>query len=364
MKKRVLIIGGYGNFGSFITRQLIEESNLQIIIAGRSIDKANALAGELAFSGVVETATLDINAGLTETLARIKPDIVIHTSGPFQFQDTHVANACISQGCHYIDLADGRTFVENIIQLDERAREKGVLVISGASSVPCLTSALVDHYHPEFQTLDELDYGITTAQKTNRGIATTAAILSYTGKAFKTLIKGHMTQVFGWQNLHVRKYPELGYRLLGNCEVPDLGLFPERYPDLKTVRFYAGLELPFLHVTLWAISWLVRMRLIKNLEYWAPMLLKISYLFDRLGTADSGFHMHLSGIDQNGSNKTIKFNLTARAGDGPYIPCMPAILMARKLANGEMQATGAHACIGFISLDEYLEALSVQPETN
>jgi saccharopine dehydrogenase-like NADP-dependent oxidoreductase len=357
MKKRILIIGGYGNFGSFITRQLAQENNLQIIIAGRSIDKACKLAGEPAFSGGVETAAVDINANLAEALARIKPDIVIHTSGPFQFQDYHVAKACIAQGCHYIDLADGRTFVENIITLDEQAREKGVLVISGASSVPCLTSALVDHYHHEFQTLEELDYGITTAQKTNRGLATTSAILSYTGKAFKTLIKGQMRDVYGWQNLHFRKYPELGYRLLGNCEVPDLALFAQRYPDLKTLRFYAGLELPFIHITLWAISWLVRLRLIKNLENWAPMLLKTSYLFDWLGTANSGLHMHLTGIDQNGSNKTIKFNLTARAGDGPYIPCMPAILMAKKLASGEVQTRGAHACMGFISLDEYLGAL-------
>jgi len=357
MKKRVLIIGGYGNFGSFITRELAQESNLQIVIAGRSLDKANRLADEYGLSSHIETIALDINTNLAEVLAVVKPDIVIHTSGPFQSQNYHVASACIVQGCHYIDLADGRSFVENITTLDERAREKEVLVISGASSVPCLSSALVDHYAGEFQTLEELDYGITTAQKTNRGLATTTAILSYTGKAFKTLIKGKMRDVYGWQNLHVQKYPGLGYRLLGNCEVPDLGLFPKRYPNLKTVRFYAGLELPFIHMTLWAISWIVRIGVIRKLETWAPMLLKTSFLFDRVGTANSAFHMHLSGKAKNGISKTIEFNLTARAGDGPYIPCMPAILMTKKLANGEVQARGAHACMGFISLGEYLGAL-------
>jgi len=357
MKKRVLIIGGYGNFGSFITRQLVRENNLQVIIAGRSLDKANQLADELDNASNVETVTLDINANLAEALAEIKPDIVIHTSGPFQSQDYHVASACIAQGCHYIDLADGRTFVENITTLDDQAREKDVLVISGASSVPCLSSALVDHYNKEFKTLEELDYGITTAQKTNRGLATTAAILSYTGKPFKTLIRGQMREVYGWQSLHIRKYPDLGYRLLGNCEVPDLALFPKRYPDLKTVRFYAGLELPFIHVTLWAISWAVRMGVIRKLESWAPMLLRTSFLFDRVGTANSAFHMHLSGKDKNGISKSIQFNLIARAGDGPYIPCMPAILMTKKLASGEGLTKGAHACMGFISLDEYLGAL-------
>lgn len=355
--KRILIIGGYGNFGSFITKRLAKETNIQIIIAGRSLKKAQELAEKLETANNPETVMLDIQSALGEALARIKPDIVIHTSGPFQAQGYEVAEACIAQGCHYIDLADGRAFVEGITTLDAKAKEKGALVISGASSVPCLTSALVDHYRGEFQTLESLDYGITTAQKTNRGLATTAAILSYTGMPFLTLIDGKMKTIYGWQGLRARKYPALGWRLLGNCEVPDLGLFPKRYPELKTVRFYAGLEIPFIHITLWMISWLVRIGLIRNLEKAAPLLLKISYLFDWLGTANSGFHMQMSGTGNNGKPKTITFELTARSGDGPYIPCMPAILMAKNLTAGKTAETGAFPCMGFITKDEYLGAL-------
>lgn len=357
MTKRVLIIGGYGNFGSFITKRLAQEENLNIIIAGRSQEKAEKLARELNAAHKPEAVALDIHSGLTDALAEIKPDIVIHTSGPFQMQGYEVAEACIAQGCHYIDLADGRAFVDGITILDAQAKEKGVLVISGASSVPCLTSALVDHYRGEFQILEALDYGISTAQKTARGLATTAAILSYTGKSFKTRIDGTMQNVYGWQSLHVRKYKALGWRLLGNCEVPDLALFPKRYPELKTVRFYAGLEVPFIHLTLWAISWLVRFKLINGLERAAPFLLKTAGWFDWLGTPNSAFHMELSGVGKDDKPKTVKFELTARSGDGPYIPCMPAILMTRKLASGNVKDEGAAPCMGFITLFEYLAAL-------
>lgn len=356
--KRVLIIGGYGNFGTFITKRLAAENNIQVIIAGRSIDKAKKLAATLNATYKPEAVFLDISSNLATSLAEINPDIVIHTSGPFQAQGYEVAKACMAQGCHYIDLADGRDFVEGISMFEDQAKEKNVLIISGASSVPCLTSALVDHYKGEFQVLEALDYGITTAQKTNRGVATTAAILSYTGKPFKTLVNGRMKDVYGWQDVHARKYPELGWRLLGNCEVPDLALFPKRYPDLKTLRFYAGLEIPFIHLSLWGLSWLVRIGLIRKLENAAPLLLKTLYLFDWLGTTNSGFHMTLSGRGYDGTNKTINFELTARSGDGPYIPCMPAILLAIKLASPEIQKTGAYPCLGFISLDEYLAALS------
>jgi len=357
MTTRVLIIGGYGNFGSFITKSLARDQNIQLIIAGRSIEKANALATELEAANRPESIALDITRNLESSLRTISPSITIHTSGPFQKQGYHVANACIEAGSHYIDLADGRAFVAGISRLNQHARDKGVLVVSGASSVPCLTSALVDHYKHEFSSLESLDYGITTAQKTSRGLATTAAILSYTGKPFKTLIDGVMKNVYGWQNLHSRNYPGLGRRLLGNCEIPDLELFPQRYPTLKTIRFYAGLEIPLVHMTLWMISGLVRIGLIRKLERAAPFLLRISFLFDRFGTENSAFHMVLSGADKNGTSKQISFDLTARKGDGSYIPCMPAILLARKLANREIAKTGATPCVDLITLDEYLSAL-------
>jgi hypothetical protein len=223
--------------------------------------------------------------------------------------------------------------------------------------VPCLTSAIIDHYRPQFETLHSLDYGITTAQKTNRGLATTAAILGYTGHSFTTLINGKMQTIYGWQGLHARKYPELGWRLLGNCNVPDLALFPERYPDLQTVRFYAGLEIPLLHLGLWGLSWLVRVGLIRHLEKLAPFLLKSSYLFDAFGTDNSGFHMKLSGTGKDGQPKTIIFEITARSGDGPYIPCMPSILLTRMLKNVNKLKPGAYPCIGLITLKDYLGAL-------
>lgn len=94
---RVLIIGGYGNFGRFISTSLAKESALQLIIAGRSSDKAQALTHELNGDGAqhTEAAALDIHDGLSASLQAIKPDIVIHTSGPFQTQGYNVANACI-----------------------------------------------------------------------------------------------------------------------------------------------------------------------------------------------------------------------------------------------------------------------------
>lgn len=360
MQFRVLVVGGYGNFGGFISRTLAKEAAIQLIIAGRSLTKAEAFCRQLVDDchQSPEAAALDISVDCAENLASLKPDIVIHTSGPFQAQSYAVAQACIEIGAHYVDLADGREFVSQIQQLDGSARERGVLVVSGASSVPCLTAALVDHYLPDFDQLDSLDYGISTAQQSQRGLATTAAILSYTGKAFTTIIKGKTTAIYGWQGLHWRRFRQLGKRPLSYCNIPDLALFPTRYPSLQSIRFYAGLELSIIHVALWGLSWLVRAKLIRNLSAVAPLLLKLSNGFDRFGSDRSGFFLSLSGKDHQGKAKTVNFELTAESGDGVYIPCIPAILLARQLADGKLHQQGAMPCLGLISRDDYLSALA------
>jgi saccharopine dehydrogenase-like NADP-dependent oxidoreductase len=357
MTKRVLIIGGYGNFGSYIARSLADDTNVKLLIAGRSLDKARKFISQFAARNTPEPIFLDIHGDIVSTLADAKPDIVIHTTGPFQNQSYAVVEACIKQGCHYIDLADARRYVTGITQHDAVAKENDLLIVSGASSVPCLTAAIIDHYRQYFQSLEIVEYGISAAQQTNRGLATVSAIFSYVGKPFTTLINGMMQAVYGWQDLHTEKYPELGWRLFGNCDIPDLELFPKRYPVLKTIRFSAGYEVFALHVALWFLSWLVRLKIVSSLERLAPFLLKASFLFDVFGTSRSGLHMFMSGIGNDGTPTVKKFYIIARQGHGPNIPCVPAILLAKGLANGSITTIGARPCLDLIDLATYLDAL-------
>jgi len=357
MPKQVLVIGGYGNFGSFISQELAKSPDIQVIVAGRSREKAEAFGNSLDAANPPIATAFDITNNLSSQLERLDPHVVIHTVGPFQGQSYNVARACIERGCHYIDLADGRDFVGSIDELNAAAIAANVSVISGASSVPCLSSAVVDRYLPKFKRLTSLEYGISTAQHTTRGLATTAAVLSYAGKPFQTLVDGRVLTITGWQDMRTHRFRDLGRRYLANCDIPDLTLFPKRYPTLKTVRFYAGLELSFMQIGLWGLSWLVRLRLIGNLTKWAGFLLKTSFLFDRFGGDESGFFMKMEGMGTEGVVRSIGFELIAKSGHGPLIPCMPAILLAKKLTANTSPKTGATACIGLLTLEEYLGAL-------
>jgi hypothetical protein len=286
---------------------------------------------------------LDIHRDIGARLTKIRPAVVIHTTGPFQSQDHRVARAAISIGAHYLDLADARLFVA---------------VVSGASSVPCLTAAFIDRYRPHFARLESAVYGIAAAQATNRGLGTAAAILSYVGKPFNILHDGVRTRVFGWQGLNGVRYPELGLRLFGYCDIPDLELFPDRYRDLRSLRFVAGHEVKLLHIGTWLLSWVVRLRLVRSLAVYAGRLLRLSFLFDPLGSDKSGFHMFLGGTGQDGNPMSVRVFMVARQVHGPNIPCMPAIILARRIADGKTPQPGARPCLDLIDLDEYLGSIA------
>jgi hypothetical protein len=356
--KRVLIIGGYGNFGGYIARALAGDPNIYLLIGGRSLGKAEQFAASLAAVNQAEGCFVDIDDDLAERLSEIGPGIVIHTTGPFQAQDHRVAKAAIAAGAHYLDLADAREFVATIGKLDAEAKAAGVAVIAGASSVPCLTAAFIDRYRPRFARLESATYGIAAAQATNRGLGTAAAILSYVGKPFTILKNGVRKRVFGWQGLHGVRYPELGLRLFGYCDIPDLELFPKRYPELRELSFAAGHEVKLLHIGTWLLSWIVRLRLVRSLAPHSERLLNWSFLFDPLGSDKSGFHMFLRGTGHDGQPMTIRIFMVARQVHGPNIPCMPAIILARRIAAGERLAPGARPCLDLIELEELLGSIA------
>jgi len=357
----VLILGGYGNFGRHITCALVAKG-ISVVIAGRNKNKAATLANQLG--SLANVATFDVHSQFSQQLATIKPRVVINTCGPFQNSNYQVAETCIAHGVHYIDLADGRAFVPGISVLDARAKQAGVAVISGASTVPGLSSALLEHYKHEFSQIDSLKFGISPGQQAKRGLATTQAIMTYVGKRLNTF-PGIREKTYGWQEIYRQDYPELGKRWMGNCDIPDLDLLPRHY-GIKRIQFSAGLELSFMHLGLWAISWLVRLGIPLNLPRKAATLLKISDWFNAMGSPDGGMHVIITGTKAAREERepqvwTRKWFIIAKDGHGTHIPTIPAIVLAEKLAQmqpGEKEMErGAYPCVGLVSLKDYLKEL-------
>ncbi len=353
-KREVLILGGYGNFGKRIADGLTRHG-VPVVIAGRRLKKAQALCRKLP-KGLARAVQMDVYLDVLGRLRAERPAVVIHTCGPYQGADYSVARACMTVGAAYIDLADGRGYVRDFKALNGEAQDAGITAISGASTVPGLSSAVLSHFRPEFADFDCMDFSISPGQKAERGLATTRSILSYAGKPMRPFA-GH-PKAYGWQDLRRQDYPVMGKRWLANCDIPDLDLLPKNY-GLKSIRFGAGLEVGLLHIGLWILAGIVRVGIPLQLKAMAKPMLFISNLFNLFGSNVGGMHVTLTGEDSGGKAIRRAWAIVAEGGDGPQIPCVPAILLAKRLYEKDPSlAPGAYACVGLITLDDYLAELS------
>ncbi|MEJ8822991.1 saccharopine dehydrogenase NADP-binding domain-containing protein [Variovorax humicola] len=349
---KVLVLGGYGNFGARICRALKTEPQVELLVAGRSESRAREFARTLGkrATGIA----VDVDTGFANTLRALAVELVIHTAGPFQAQGYAIAEATAAAGAHYIDLSDGRRFVCDFpLAMDKVFRSAGRTAISGASTVPALSSAVVGHLCEGWQRIESIDICIAPAQSAPRGGATIAAVLSYCGEKISVWENGQWRARRGWAHPQAVTFARMRPRIGALCDIPDLELFPTHFGVAGRVMFRAALE---VKLTQWGFATLAtaRMaRLIPNPSRFARLLTAASPMFDRLGTQLGGMVVRTAGLDAVGRPVHRAWHIAADNDHGPEIPCMAAIVLARRLAAGGNVPVGAHTGTGLLALSEF-----------
>ncbi len=352
---KVLVLGGYGNFGTRICRALAQDGGTELIVAGRSLVRAQAFASTLP--GGAQGIALDVGApGLAEAIRTSGAGIVIHAAGPFQEKSYTVGHAAAAAGAHYIDLADGRRFVCDFPAAMNSAFVAASRVgVCGASTVPALSAAAVDHLlalEPPLVTVNSIDCCIAPAQTAPRGEATLAGVLSYCGEPVRVWMKGRWQHRRGWGNLTQVQFARIRPRLGALCDIPDLELFPARYTVRQRVHFMAALEVHWAQRIFALLAALRAKRLIGPPARWAKWFNRGGGMFNRFGTSLGGMVVRVQGLDAVGNRHQRTWHITAGDGHGPEIPAMPAVLLARRLAAGGVPA-GAYTSAGLFSLADF-----------
>ncbi len=249
---------------------------------------------------------------------------------PFRAELYSLARAVhVRAGCHYVDLADARAFVTGITQIDREARAAGVSVISGASSVPGLSSAVVEAYVGELATLDAVDIGISPGNGFDPGMVIIVSILGAVGRPFNVL-------VWRWRRTVLRlagAAPSSLPRARRALDEQRRGAGPRpparRHPGRNTARFSAGVEVGMFDLapaggcraSCAPASSAIRGRL-------AAPLLGAKRRLRFLGGDAGGMFVALHGRDAQGEPRSIDWTLIARSGDGPYVPATASAILA------------------------------------
>jgi len=339
---RVLVLGGYGGFGARLSRRLAGDG-WQVMVAGRNGDSAAAMAAQLPGA---QGLAVDRNGDLQAILGQVKPFLLVDAAGPFQGDDGHVVSACIAAGVHYLDLADARDFVAGISSFDRAARAAGVTVVSGGSSVPALSGAVVAELTKGMQTVNDVQMSISASNRATAGASVARAILSYVGRPVRLWRGRRWVTATGWHMLRRETFAVPGTpplnRVVALADVPDHAILPETLPGRPATIFRAGPEFSFQLLALWLLSWPVRWGWLSSLSPLAKWLLPLQGLTAKLGSDRSAMKVVVKGMVGD-EPRIARWTLMAGQGDGPEIPTLAAQLLARDLKAGRFEPGARHA---------------------
>jgi Domain of unknown function (DUF4166)/Saccharopine dehydrogenase NADP binding domain len=360
---KVLILGGYGTFGGRLAQLLAGDARLTLLIGGRSVERAQAFCDRLAPGAARRAVRFDRDGDALAQIRAVNPDLVVDATGPFQcYGDDpyRIIKACLVHGIDYLDLADGSDFVKGVAQFDGEADARGVFILSGVSSFPVLTAAVLRRLAQGLGTLDTITGGIAPSPYAGVGLNVIRAIASYSGKRLALVRGGQpafgvaMTESLRHTISPPGRLPLRNIRF-SLVDVPDLQVLPELWPGLESIWMGAGPVPEILHRMLNGLAWLVRLRLLPSLLPFAFLIHQVSNRV-RWGEHRGGMFVEVVGTTVHGAQVRRSWHLLAEGEDGPLIPSMACQAIIERCLAARRPPAGARAATGDLELEDY-EAL-------
>ena len=358
---RIMVLGGYGTFGRRVVESLIQFPSLNLLVAGRNRHKSAQFCAELDPKGQRTVALSVDRKDISQALERYHPDILIDASGPFQSYGKApyiVPKACIASGVHYLDLADSAPYVDGIKILNDQAKSMGVCVISGLSTCPALTSAVLTEMSQQIE-IERVTAGLAPSPQMHFGLSVIQAMLHMAGDNVQTAQNGTKTEkpyaVALGQSVNHSIAPAgeipLYQRTFMLIDVPELLVLKDRFPSLTQVWFGAGVGTRLWTHILRLLAFLRNRLKTPRLTPLAPIARWVLSNFQH-GEHRGGMFVNVEGTQQ-GNPASACWDLIAEGDDGPKIPVLAVTALIRRWLEGKKPSTGARAAIAELDFDAF-----------
>lgn len=354
---KILILGGYGVFGGRLAHLLADLPEVELLIGGRDLARAQYFCGAYLGQPSVQPVKLDRRT-IAESLHRYRPHLVVDASGPFQDYGDHrygVIEACIAAGIDYLDFADAADFVFGVSQFDEAARKAGVYALSGVSSFPVLTAAVLREMAKSMDIVS-VHGGIAPSPYAGIGLNVMRAVVGYAGAPVKLLRGGVQTHGIGLAESLRYTIAVPGRLPLRNIhfslvDVPDLQVIPPEHATMTDIWMGAGPVPEILHRTLNLLAKARARFRLPSLEPFSRPFYTVLNLM-KFGEHRGGMFVRARGL-RDGRLVEMSWHLLAEGDDGPLIPSMAIEAIIRKVLAGAKPEPGARPATRALNLADY-----------
>lgn len=356
MNKKLLVLGGYGCTGKHICHYVLQETNVDVIVAGRDLSKGEALATELNVQfgkGRVTAATAD--AASTDSLdaAFAGVDMVVVASSTVQYTE-NIARACIKAGTHYFDINISNWKTAVLRKLAPEIEKAGLCFVTDGGFHPGVPAALVRYAARLFDELEHANVASVIQvdwDKYNVTDATTDEMMTeFLNIKSRYYRNGKWHNPKMWGMFDTKKF-EFGKPFGKQTAIPmnldEMECLPESIPSLLETGFFIG---GFNWFTDWIVFPLAMAGMAISKHFTRPMGRMLYWSMCKFSRPPYGTILQLKAHGtKNGHHYALVLQLEHK--DGYVFTAIPVVACLLQLLDGSIQKPGLH-----------LQALMVEPE--
>jgi saccharopine dehydrogenase (NAD+, L-lysine-forming) len=347
-KKTVLILGGYGNTGRLIARYLLEQSDTNVILAGRNKNNADTLANEfnLLYEGDrVKSIELDAShlPALFKALQNIS--LLLVASSTAEFAGT-IAQACLSARVDYFDVQYSTKKVRALRALSNEIRNSGCCFITEGGFHPGLPAALIRYGASKFDKIHKANVASVIKMDWSSLQFSDATIIEMAGEfsEFSTEFfqhgrwkKGRMDIVM--DTIKMDFGPPFGHQVSIPMFLEELRNIPAMFPTLTDFGFFVG-GFNFItdYILMPMMMAMIKIAPRKGLESGGRLLLWGLRNFSR---PPFGIRLKLEAEGlMKGAPKQLEIILSHE--DGYFFTAIPAVAAVLQLLDGSIRKPGLY----------------------
>lgn len=346
--KTILILGGYGYTGKFLARHLLAQTNANIVICGRNLEKAKAFASELDNSRVT---TRRANAENFNSLHQALQGVTLClVAAPTTHHAETVIRACIRAHVDYLDVQFSSKKLSVLYAAEKEIVQAGLCFITEAGYHPGLPSAMIRY---AAKKLDIIESALAAGYLNMKNIPFTEAVdelmeafLDYQAQSYKN---GSWTKSSTWEMRQFNFGEAIGKRTCYSMFFEELRTLPIIYPHLKEAGFYISGSNPLTDLIITPLVLLGLklapkrgIRPLGKLMWWGMRKSKPPYLV-------------MLKVEAKGelNGKQTQVHMSISHPDGYELTAIPVVACLKQYLDGTARQNGLHM-MGHIAEPENL----------
>jgi len=353
-KMKIVVLGGCGDMGSHVVRDLLETSEATVVIADYRQEAARKMADELGPRAQAAFVDATDPSSLKSVLQGA--DAAVGCIGPFYKFAVPMARAAVEAGVNYVDICDDYGPIDELFALDEAARKAGVTVITGLGWTPGITNVLARYGAEQLDEVDEINIAWAGGAADSKGLAVIMHVFYAVTGEVPTYKDGRLIRVPASSTSGrepVEFPPPLGRIHVFHCGHPEPLTIP-RYFKVNTVTLKGALTPDWNNKLVDIFAALKLIDTPAKRERVARIIHAIEGIFRVGGIACSGARVDVKG-EKGGERKALSYSVADRMG---LLTGVPASIGAQWLAQGRIEEKGVFAPEGCIEPEPFFEELA------